>query len=148
MNFQVLKEAFARYEKHEIFLAFNGGKDCTVLLHLLSDHLKEATSDLKVIYLRSVDPFPEIEEFVKFCETYYGISIITVESNTSMKQVLASICEKDKEIRACIMGSRRSDPFCEKLRNFHVDDLKRMYDGMHVNEMFRSSRLIEGGPNL
>lgn len=104
----------------QIFLSFNGGKDCTVLLHLLSEILRETISDLKVIYFRTSEPFDEIEEFVKSCEGFYGISISTVHSGTSMKEVLTSICDNDPDIAACIMGSRRTDPYCENLNSFQV----------------------------
>lgn len=104
----------------QMFLSFNGGKDCTVLLHLLSSHLKEAIRNLKVVYLRTSDPFPEIENFVISCESYYGINISTVEADASMKEVLTSICDSDKDIAACFMGSRRSDPYCENLDSFQV----------------------------
>lgn len=117
---QVLKEAFKNYERQKVFLSFNGGKDCTVLLDLLSEQLKDSLSDLKVIYFRSSNPFPEIEKFVKNCEIFYKIGISTVQSDTSMKQVLTDICENDKTLVACIMGSRRTDPYCEHLKAFQV----------------------------
>lgn len=82
--------------------------------------MNNSTSDFKVIYLRSSDPFPEIEEFVRSCETFYKINISVVASSTSMKEVLTNICDNDKEIQACIMGSRRSDPYCDKLNSFQV----------------------------
>lgn len=116
---QVFEKAFKQYEKKQVFLSFNGGKDCTVLLHLLSEHLKHDMSELKVIYFRAMDPFPEIEEFVKYCEAYYKIEIDSVESN-SMKEVLTGICKNDKDIKACIMGSRRTDPYCDNLDSLQV----------------------------
>jgi FAD synthetase len=103
-----------------VFLSFNGGKDCTVLLHLLSQYLKDDLSEVKVIYFRATDPFLEIEEFVKYCETYYQIKIDSVLSATSMKDVLTGICENDKDIKACIMGSRYTDPYCDKLNSLQV----------------------------
>jgi FAD synthetase len=105
---------------NEIFLSFNGGKDCTVLLDIIHEILGESINELKIFYFRSLDPFPEIEEFVKSCENYYKIKIIEIQADTSMKQVLTDICENHKEIRACIMGSRRSDPWCDKLQDFQV----------------------------
>lgn len=108
----------------QIFLSFNGGKDCTVLLHLLSEILKESVCDLKVIYFRTSEPFDEIEEFVMSCEGFYGITISTVESVTSMKEVLTNICDNDPDISACIMGSRRTDPYCENLNSFQVGQVQ------------------------
>ena len=109
-----------KYERKEIFLSFNGGKDCTVLLNILSELLGSSTNELKVFYLRSSDPFREIEDFVESCESFYGIEINIVDSDTGMKQVLTEICEKDRNIKASIMGSRRTDPYCEHLGSFQV----------------------------
>lgn len=117
---QVLQQAFTSFKHRQIFLSFNGGKDCTVLLHLINFYLKDSACDLKVIYFRSSDPFPEIEAFVQSCEAYYKIKIEAVQADASMKEVLTGICESDKEIKACIMGSRRTDPYCENLDSFHV----------------------------
>lgn len=105
---KVLKEAFQNYATKAIFLSFNGGKDCTVLLNLLKEHLSsDEFKSLKVIYLRQKYPFPEIDSwvernlyyfflfnfisffsFVQDCEKYYEIDIHTVESDASMKQIL------------------------------------------------------------
>lgn len=141
---KVLSEALEKYEMSQIFLSFNGGKDCTVLLSLLSDLLKDSISDLKVIYLRSSDPFPEIEEFVRSCETFYKIKITVVPSNTLMKEVLTRICESDREIQACIMGSRRSDPYCDKLVSFQVGE-SRIECYCAIIHNISCSRLIEDG---
>ena len=35
-----LKECFERYKPHEVIVAFNGGKDCIVILHLAYAYLK------------------------------------------------------------------------------------------------------------
>lgn len=93
---------------------------------MLSEFLNSDMGDLKVIYFRSSDPFDEIEEFVKSCEQFYRINISTIQSNTSMKEVLTSICENDKEISACFMGSRRTDPYCDNLDSFQVGQRRNM----------------------
>lgn len=103
-----------------MFLSFNGGKDCTVLLHMISELLGDSINQIKVIYLRSSDPFKEIEDFVESCEKFYGIEISIVESDKGMKEILTEICEKDKEIKGAVMGSRRTDPFCQNLESFQV----------------------------
>lgn len=76
--------------------------------------------NLIIYYLRSSDPFEEIEAFVKSCETHYEVKIIEIQVGTSMLDVLTKICDNDKKIRACIMGSRRSDPWCDRLQYFQV----------------------------
>jgi 3'-phosphoadenosine 5'-phosphosulfate sulfotransferase (PAPS reductase)/FAD synthetase len=35
-----IKECFERYEPNQVIVAFNGGKDCIVILHLAYAYLK------------------------------------------------------------------------------------------------------------
>lgn len=126
IRFQVLNQALEKYERKQIFLSFNGGKDCTVLLHMLSELIRDSVDELKVIYFRSLDPFQEIEDFVKSCETFYGINISTIESDRGMKEVLTEICEKDNDIAAAVMGSRRTDPWCKNLNSFQVGQSRKV----------------------
>lgn len=115
---------------NEIFLSFNGGKDCTIILDILREILGDAIDTMRIFYLRSADPFDEIEEFVKSCETHYKIKIVEIQADTSMKDVLIKICDSHKEIRACIMGSRRSDPWCDKLQSFQVGRMQNCREKM------------------
>lgn len=91
-------------------MSFNGGKDCTVLLDLLLKRCYINESDklgIKIIYLRQVDPFDEIESFVKECESYYNIEIKEIEIS-SMKVALTEICKNDPELQGVLMGCRKS----------------------------------------
>ncbi|CAO1393028.1 unnamed protein product [Diamesa hyperborea] len=120
------KEALTKYKLNEIFLSFNGGKDCTVLLHLLVNYIKTIQDvneriELKVIYVQPKSPFDEIEVFVESCQEYYGIDIQVVNGG-SIKDVLTKVCNNDKDIKACVMGSRRSDPYCGDLSIFKKCD--------------------------
>ncbi|CAO1404656.1 unnamed protein product [Diamesa tonsa] len=120
------KEALTKYKLNEIFLSFNGGKDCTVLLHLLVNYIKTIQDvneriELKVIYVQPKSPFDEIEMFVESCQEYYGIDIQVVNGG-SIKDVLTKVCNNDKDIKACVMGSRRSDPYCGDLSIFKKCD--------------------------
>ena len=106
-----------------MFISFNGGKDCTVLLDLIHQaNLKDA-KQIKCIYVRPLNPFSEIEEFVDRCRQHYGITIATVDGG--IKAALEQICRADPQLRACIMGSRRSDPYCERLASFQVSPCLR-----------------------
>lgn len=120
----MLKEALEKYQMNEIFLSFNGGKDCTILLHVLHELLGKSIEKLRIYYLRSSDPFEEIESFVKSCESHYNVKIIETQADSSMKEVLTQICDNDKKIKACIMGTRRSDPWSNKLQSFQVGQHK------------------------
>ena len=41
--FATLKDCFERYKPHEVIVAFNGGKDCIVILHLAYAYLKASS---------------------------------------------------------------------------------------------------------
>ncbi|KAG5668609.1 hypothetical protein PVAND_016545 [Polypedilum vanderplanki] len=113
-SFDIIEKAFQQYDTRQIFLSFNGGKDCTVLLDLIKNFLKNSISDLKIFYFRQTNPFPEIDDFVSGCERHYGVKIITLEANCSMKQILEAIVENDDDLAACFMGCRKNDPTYKK----------------------------------
>lgn len=107
-----------------MFLSFNGGKDCTVLLDLLIDVLEDIhkqndiRKDLKIVYIRTKGPFHEIESFVNQVEEHYGVKLMVMEGE--MKTTLQRILEKDNRLKACFMGTRRSDPYSEGLKFMQV----------------------------
>lgn len=51
---------FLRYKPEEVFVSFNGGKDCTVVLHLAACVAKlQNISSLLCLYV-TAEPFPEV----------------------------------------------------------------------------------------
>lgn len=119
---QVLKAAYSLYRPDEIFLSFNGGKDCTVLLDILIKLLPTivSSSELKCVYMQPKEPFEEVEEFIEHCRRYYNIKIRSIKGD--IKMTLSQICEEDHNIKACIMGSRQTDPYCESLKSMQETD--------------------------
>uniref|UniRef100_A0A1B0EYI7 FAD synthase n=1 Tax=Phlebotomus papatasi TaxID=29031 RepID=A0A1B0EYI7_PHLPP len=122
---QILRRAFQDFLPERVFLSFNGGKDCTVLLHMVIKFLERKSISLSALhcwYFQPDDPFAEVEEFVIFCENYYSIEIKRVRG--TIREALGKICnvegsQKDA-FEACFMGSRRTDPFCSNLDHFQV----------------------------
>lgn len=115
---QILQQALSMFRPEELFLSFNGGKDCTVLLDIIHNMNRKEAKRIKCIYVRPLNPFSEIEEFVEVCRSHYGITIATVSGG--IKAALETICQEDPQLRACIMGSRKTDPYCERLEPFKV----------------------------
>lgn len=68
-SLEILGECFDKYPLQNVCLSFNGGKDCTVLLHLahlyLAKYYPNRSDKLKVLYVRSKQPFTEIEDFIQ-----------------------------------------------------------------------------------
>ncbi|XP_072940208.1 FAD synthase-like [Epargyreus clarus] len=123
---QVLKNCFKKYKLEEVFLSFNGGKDCTVLLDITLLVLQEMyerddiANDLKVVYIRTKGPFKEIEEFVQEIKKIYGVKLIVSEGD--MKKTLQKLLVEDPKLKACLMGTRRTDPHSENLRFMQKTD--------------------------
>jgi FAD synthetase len=70
---QVIEECLSRYEPSEVCVSFNGGKDCSALLHLIhaawirrrSSFVSTDRLRLRALYIRGQDPFPEMEQFIE-----------------------------------------------------------------------------------
>lgn len=129
---KVLNETFDKYSLDKIFLSFNGGKDCTVLLHMVDSVLKKRKPNhdenvdniddrILCLYIQPAEPFVEVENFVEQCRSQYRINVqIPRDVSTSMKQALQVICDENSKLAACLMGCRRTDPYCDKLLTFDV----------------------------
>jgi len=120
----VLNEGFSLYEPNEICIGFNGGKDCTVALHLWLIALKmrypRFQDKLTALYIKNEAPFPEAENFIKQTSMSYNLELLVIQSG--MKEALESLHKEKPGIKACIMGTRRHDPYSSKLRSFSPTD--------------------------
>ncbi|KAG4913428.1 hypothetical protein AAZX31_19G170100 [Glycine max] len=115
----VVQRALALYSIEEVAFSFNGGKDSTVLLHILRAgyflHKKgqnSANGDLKdfpirTIYFESPCAFPEINSFTYDTAATYGLQIDTI--SLDFKSGLEALL-KEKPIRAIFLGVRIGDP--------------------------------------
>lgn len=124
IHFQVIRQCFTQYKTEEVFLSFNGGKDCTVLLDITINVLKQLhdrddiSRDLKVVYIRTKGPFREIEDFVKDIEKHYGVKLVVTEGE--LKGTLQKLLDGDERLKAVLMGTRRTDPYCADLNFMQV----------------------------
>lgn len=118
---QVLNKTLDTYESREIFLSFNGGKDCTVLLHMFVSLFSKRHPDesLLCLYIQPENPFDEIETFIRDCEKMYQIRVETIRG--TVKASLADICQRYPYLKAVVMGCRRTDPYCSDLNAFQVN---------------------------
>lgn len=121
-HLQVLHETLDKYEPTEIFLSFNGGKDCTVLLDIFARLFSERYPDVKLycLYIQPNNPFDEIEEFIRDCQNRYNIEVETIRG--SVKGALFEMCEQHPQLKTCVMGCRRTDPYCNNLDTFQATD--------------------------
>ncbi|PNF24944.1 FAD synthase [Cryptotermes secundus] len=121
---KILEECYDKYSPSEIFLSFNGGKDCTALLHLATAVLRRTFPSLKkplfALYIQSQDPFPQVEEFIAESVKRYNLELKKVPG--PIKRALGDVLAERPELKAVLMGTRRTDPYSETLNSFQVTD--------------------------
>ncbi|CAL9197621.1 uncharacterized protein LOC135651630 [Musa acuminata AAA Group] len=119
----VIQRAFALYEFEQVAFSFNGGKDSTVLLHLLragyylhkgkpecsNGSLSDSVLNcpIRTIYFESPCAFPEINSFTYETATVCGLQLETIHSD--FKSGLEALL-KEKPTKAIFLGTRIGDP--------------------------------------
>ncbi|CBY43642.1 unnamed protein product [Oikopleura dioica] len=131
----VIEEAIEKYGDG-LSLAFNGGKDCTVLLHLYFAALKKnkSSSRIKSIYIESdkSEMFEEMDEFLEISHKRYDVDVIS--TNGEIKEALFKIKRSNPSIGAIIMGTRFDDPHGKYLKDFSPTDTDKGWpEYMRVN---------------
>lgn len=102
------------YDLNCLLIAFNGGKDCTLLLFLVLSRiscLQNTTGSIRLMYIKdsSEETFAEVAEFVEKTKKELRLESIEVESG-SMKNALTKIVDEHPEVRGIFLGTRATDP--------------------------------------
>lgn len=118
---QACESALKDFGLEKCALSFNGGKDCTVLVHILAAVMRriaKVTSNDTLVPIRSLyvacsDPFPEVEAFIHYAAspvTGYALQLWT-EPNP-MQEALRRYTQSDvgHDIEAIFIGLRYDDP--------------------------------------
>lgn len=119
--FAFFAETLQIYGVEELIFCFNGGKDCTVLLDLLMRYLRQeniSSGDIPMLYIKSGDSFPEIDEFVERCVRNYRVQLVQYEG--TLKEALTHMSSDMPRIKAVFVGSRNTDPYCQHLAPMQV----------------------------
>ncbi|MEK7597025.1 MAG: phosphoadenosine phosphosulfate reductase family protein [Patescibacteria group bacterium] len=74
----VIREALKKWKKEDIFIAWTGGKDSTVLLHLVREVFK-GKIPFKIFFNDSTLEFPEIYRFVKKIEKDWKLNLLWIK---------------------------------------------------------------------
>eukprot|EP00741_Cyanophora_paradoxa_P021227 tig00000237_g20488.t1 len=121
-----------------ISFSFNGGKDSTVLLHVLraaiAQHLAQAAPNggavsaeatnaalrrVRFVYFNSANMFQEIHEFLQQTSELYGVEIKFLDAN--YKAGLSELIRESK-VKVILMGQRQGDPGAVNLEHFSPTD--------------------------
>ncbi|KAG0145049.1 hypothetical protein CROQUDRAFT_659108 [Cronartium quercuum f. sp. fusiforme G11] len=106
----VIQKSILEYGADEVALSFNGGKDCTVIIHLLAAALARSSnpnSKMRALYIRCRSPFGEVEDFMKACQARYNVELFSFEGN--LKDGLQAFLSQASR-RAILIGTRSTDP--------------------------------------
>ena len=125
----MIQESFEKYKENQVAIAFNGGKDCMALLHLVhayvqnlhyrgSDHHHHPR--LQAVYIADKEPFPSVEEFIEESRQLYNLDLITIPG--PMKEALTKLLVDRPHIKATLMGTRFGDPGSKSLEHFSPTD--------------------------
>uniref|UniRef100_T1J278 FAD synthase n=1 Tax=Strigamia maritima TaxID=126957 RepID=T1J278_STRMM len=123
---EFLEQCVDRFKMSEVCISFNGGKDCTALLHLLEAvKQKKCTEEgdssfLQAVYFRGPNTFPEIEQFIQQTTSNYFLKLYIYEGE--IQEGLNRLITDYPEIRAVVMGCRRTDPHMSDLSCFQMTD--------------------------
>ncbi|KFD57209.1 hypothetical protein M514_01720 [Trichuris suis] len=106
-------DCLSRYRITEVALSFNGGKDCTVLLHILRYAMEKLfnvkdCSNLCAFYIKPQSTFPEVEDFVVRSASRYGLKLLQYEGE--IKKALFEFKAEHCRRKFVFMGSRATDP--------------------------------------
>ncbi|XP_046396017.1 FAD synthase-like isoform X2 [Ischnura elegans] len=117
-------DCFTRYDSgNGVFISFNGGKDCTALLHLVFAFYTKyypCGRPLKALYIQTKDPFPEVEDFAHAAALRYNIKLEIRPG--PLKNALQQFMEENSELKAVFIGTRRTDPKSVSLQTFQMTD--------------------------
>lgn len=124
-SLDVLEECFTRYSPEEVVVAFNGGKDCIVTLHLVHAFLRKKdlvpfSKKLRVLLIEDEQPFGEVIEFVEASREIYNLEILKVPR--PMKEGLEQLLSDHSEIKASVLGTRTGDPKASSQKKFSPTD--------------------------
>lgn len=92
---QVIEQCVGQYGQDHVSLSFNGGKDCTVLLHLYAAVLARKVSSthnpISALYIPDPSPFFALEEFVKIATQDYLLDLFTCNLSSDIQLPVESV---------------------------------------------------------
>jgi 3'-phosphoadenosine 5'-phosphosulfate sulfotransferase (PAPS reductase)/FAD synthetase len=115
---QRIREWYEHWDGN-VYVSFSGGKDSTVLLHLV----QQLYPDVPAVFCDTGLEFPEIKQFVRQTE-----NVTILRPDTSFKKVIEKYGYPviGKEVAECVEGARKGQPY--RIRRFDPNYNKPMFN--------------------
>lgn len=118
-SMSIIEEAFNQYGADRLCLSFNGGKDCTALLHLVhcvaiklfnanKSISSKSSFKLKIFYVELPNRFDEEHRFISECIERYNLQIVKY-TRSSIKEALFNLKKDYPSMSAIFIGTRSVD---------------------------------------
>lgn len=120
----VIDSAVRLYTPANLAVAFNGGKDATVVLHIARAAVANwcqqnaQPSRLHCLYLLGApgEQFPEVTDFARRQITECHLAGVEVE--LGIKEGIQQFVKHRTSVCAFVMGTRHADPYCASMEHF------------------------------
>lgn len=112
-SIEIIERALSKYSVENTCLSFNGGKDCTAVLHLVHSVSRKLSTNnnephLAIFYAQLPNHFQEEQDFVSETVKRYNLKLMQY-STSSLKGSLAQLKLDAPQIEAIFIGTRRDD---------------------------------------
>jgi len=122
-SISLISKSLDDYKPEELCISFNGGKDCTALLHIVYSIYvnKYPNKKLNVFYIEMPETFPSLHHFVQLTIQRYNLNLMPYPG-PNYKTALEML-KNETQIKAIFMGTRSSDlPINVKLNECQQTD--------------------------
>lgn len=116
----IIEAALDRHGTDSVAISYNGGKDCTVLLHLyaavLIKRLNVTDSDvfplINAMYIPLPNEFPLLQEFIQASVNRYNLQLFESPATCTIRTGLQAYKESTQgsAVKAILIGTRGTDP--------------------------------------
>lgn len=112
-SIDVIEKSLLKYKPENTCVSFNGGKDCTAILHLVHSIIKKLSPDgeqhrLNAFYAQLPHHFEEESAFVQATVQRYNLKLMQYSAD-SLKESLCQFKQDAPSIKAIFVGTRNDD---------------------------------------
>ncbi|XP_063722459.1 FAD synthase-like [Symsagittifera roscoffensis] len=120
----LIEKALQEHGPNNVVLSFNGGKDCTLLLHMYEAVLRKhfPTEKANLLFIETAESFEELENFIEATKKRYSIGGYYHIKSSNIIEGLKKLNKDSPNIYAIILGTRSTDPGGKNAAEFQPCD--------------------------